>query len=61
MNHPKLQIITRERAYLPLLLIEDEGTYVKYTDKFGRSWKLQPVINENIQMPFIVTPLPKEG
>lgn len=33
--------------------------YLIFIDKFNRKWKLTPVTNPNIEMPFIITPLPK--
>lgn len=38
-----------------------DNDYLIYEDKFGRRWKLEPVISERIMFPFIITPLPKEG
>ena len=34
-----------------------DGDYLIYTDIFGRRWKLTPVTNENIKMPFIIEPI----
>lgn len=34
--------------------------WLEYTDLFGRRWKLEPIKNENIMMPFRIIPLPKE-
>lgn len=34
--------------------------YFIFTDSLGRKWKLQPINNSNISMPFIITPLYKE-
>lgn len=35
----------------------DEDEYIIYEDKFGQRWKLIPVTNKNIIMPFIITPV----
>lgn len=37
-----------------------EHDEIVYEDKWGRRWKLVPNTNENIVMPFIIQPVPKE-
>jgi hypothetical protein len=32
--------------------------FLIYEDKFGRRWKLEPITNENIISPFLITPSP---
>lgn len=38
-----------------------EGDHFVYIDDFNRTWKLEPITNENIMMPFKITPLPQVG
>lgn len=35
----------------------DKDDYLIVEDKFGRKFKLEPVTNENIKFPFVITPL----
>lgn len=53
----KLSVIIGNRNTIIL-----EGTFIGdeflvYEDNWGRKWKLVPNTNENIIMPFIITPL----
>ena len=51
----KLDIIGSKSRQLTSMEIDE---YIIYTDKFGRKWKLKPVTNPAILMPFIIEPLP---
>ena len=52
---PTLKIVTESgQEFMPLIL---KNCHLIYEDEWQRKWKLEPVKNENIIMPFIVTPL----
>ena len=50
-----VQIINNGYRIGLIVFFKDE--HLEYEDNFGRKWKLVPNINENIVMPFIITPI----
>lgn len=64
MNYITIHKASGERRYWSLVFSDveiDRGEYIVYQDEFGRTWKLEPITNENIMMPFKITPLPQVG
>ena len=46
---------------LPIIIADlTSNEYLIVIDQFNRRWKLEPVTNENIVMPFKITPLPND-
>jgi len=43
-----------------IITIGDKFEYIIVEDQWGRKWKLEPVKNQLIEMPFIITPLQKD-
>jgi hypothetical protein len=52
-----IEVINRIYGKIATYTYEDSD-YLIVTDKFGRKFKLEPVKNEDIKFPFIISPLP---
>lgn len=56
-SHIRLVAKFGDTEYEILAGVMLEGDHLIYEDKFGRKWKLVPIVNEDIKFPFIVIPL----
>jgi hypothetical protein len=60
LSKSKLSLYESHRSLPPRLLksieIITDTDYLMYEDHFGRKWKLEPIVNENILSPFKITP-----
>lgn len=55
-----IQAFTKHGSLIEEIIIDaedDEDTYLEIEDPLGRKWKLTPVTNPDIRMPFIIKPI----